>query len=75
MAKPQDPRQTDNQDYSNRDYQKEYADLLKPSVPENPSPSPNPDWKAPGDYIVKFSLYTEIPNSITSTDSSAAAAF
>jgi hypothetical protein len=27
-------------------------------------------WKSPKDFIVKFSLLQEIPNSITSTDTS-----
>jgi hypothetical protein len=28
----------------------------------------DPQWNNPGDFIVKFSLYQETPNSITSTD-------
>ncbi len=27
-----------------------------------------PQWMNPGDFIAKFSLYEETPNSITSTD-------
>ena len=29
-----------------------------------------PQWMNPGDFIIKFSLYEEIPNSITSTNTS-----
>jgi len=29
-----------------------------------------PQWMNPGDFIVKFSLYEETPNSIASTDTS-----
>lgn len=50
-------------------FEKDYNKIMKdftqaPLVPQIPQ------WSAPGDYIVKFSLYQETPNSITSTGTS-----
>jgi hypothetical protein len=48
----------------------EYNEIMKgfqqPTVPVQPV-SP---WTRPNDFIVKFSLYSELPNSITSTETS-----
>ena len=49
-------------------FQKEYADLMKGYVPV---PSPNAwqhtqQWGRPSDYIPKFSIYPEAPNSVAS---------
>ncbi|MDD3875291.1 MAG: hypothetical protein PHT69_01585 [Bacteroidales bacterium] len=46
------------------DYNKIMKDFIKPN-----SPIPQtPQWTNPSDFIVKFSLYQETPNSITSTN-------
>ena len=48
----------------------EYNEIMKgfqyPSIPAQPVPQ----WSNPTDFIVKFSLYQESPNSITSTETS-----
>jgi hypothetical protein len=48
----------------------DYAEIMKgfqyPTVPTQPVPQ----WSNPTDFIVKFSLYQESPNSITSTETS-----
>ncbi len=51
-------------------FQKQYKKIMKDYHPTIPI-SNTPQWSNPGDYIVKFSLYKDSPNSITSTDSSA----
>jgi len=38
-----------------------------PGIPSQPVPQ----WSNPTDFIIKFSLYQESPNSITSTETSA----
>ncbi len=48
------------------DYYKIMKDLQKQIMPIVPIPQ----WTNPGDFIIKFSLYQEIPNSNTSTDTS-----
>ncbi len=48
------------------DYSKLMKDYRKPNVPF----SPPHEWANPGDFIIKFSLYQDSPNSITSTDTS-----
>lgn len=51
-------------------FEKEYNEIMKgfnfPTVPDQPTPQ----WSNPADFIVKFSLYQESPNSITSTETS-----
>lgn len=51
-------------------FEKDYNEIMKSfqnqSVPFNQTPQ----WTKPTDFIVKFSLYQETPNSITSTDTS-----
>ncbi len=50
-------------------FEKDYNNLMKDFQFQNNLPSPPaPEWKNPGDFIIKFSLYQESPNSITSTD-------
>lgn len=49
-------------------FEKDYNNIVKDfhlqSIPiEQPI-----QWAKPGDFLVKFSLYQETPNSITSTD-------
>jgi hypothetical protein len=49
-------------------FEKDYEKIMK-SFQRQSSPIPqNPQWTNPNDFIVKFSLYQETPNSITSTD-------
>jgi hypothetical protein len=49
-----------------KDYDKIMKDFQKQDTPfTNP-----PQWINPGDFIVKFSLYQDSPNSITSTNTS-----
>ena len=49
----------------------EYNEIMKgfqyPSLPSQQIPQ----WSNPSDFIIKFSLYQESPNSITSTETSA----
>ena len=49
--------------------EKDYKEVMKGFEYSNYL-NPLPQWSAPGDYIVKFSLYQEVPNSITSTNTS-----
>ena len=49
------------------DYEKIMRDFQKQ---DNPSLPQTPQWTNQGDFIIKFSLYQETPNSITSTDTS-----
>jgi hypothetical protein len=50
-----------------QDYSKDYNKIMNGFQPQAPVPI-TPQWINPGDFIVKFSLYQEIPNSITSTN-------
>ena len=51
--------------------EKEYNEIMKGfQYPIMPS-QPIPQWSNPTDFLVKFSLYQESPNSITSTETSA----
>ena len=47
-----------------------YSKIMKGFQKLSPNYSHTPQWKNPGDFIIKFSLYQESPNSITSTDTS-----
>lgn len=47
--------------------EKDYKEIMK-GFEYSDNLNPTPQWSAPGDYIVKFSLYQETPNSITSTN-------
>ncbi len=50
-----------------KSFEKDYNEIMKEALKQT-APPPTPQWTNPGDYIVKFSLYEETPNSITSTD-------
>lgn len=50
--------------------EKEYEELMKDFENQNIPFQTTPQWTSPNDYIVKFSLYQEMPNSITSTETS-----
>ena len=45
----------------------DYKKIMKQSYIDK-TPVVVPQWVNPGDYIVKFTLYQETPNSITSTE-------
>lgn len=49
-------------------FEEDYNKVMKDFDKQNISIPQNPQWINPGDFIVKFSLYQESPNSITSTD-------
>ena len=49
--------------------EKEYSEIIKNFESLNlPFVPIQPQWNGPNDFLVKFSLYQETPNSITSTD-------
>ena len=50
--------------------EEEYNKIMKDFQKQNTPLSQTPQWTNPGDFIIKFSLYKEMPNSITSTDTS-----
>ena len=52
-------------------FEKEYAKFMKGYNFNNQLPNQGLQWTRPNDIIVKFSLYQETPNSITSTETSA----
>lgn len=49
-----------------KSFEKEYNEIMKGY--QNSPNTQTPQWSKPDDFIVKFSLYQETPNSITSTD-------
>lgn len=51
-------------------FEEDYEIIMKDIKKEDLPIDQNPQWTNPSDYIIKFSLYQEIPNSITSTDTS-----
>lgn len=51
-------------------FEVEYNDLMKEYQIPNVPVSPLLQWTKPSDFLVKFSLYQETPNSITSTETS-----
>ena len=53
-----------------KSFEKDYDQIMKGIQKQNAPFSQTPQWANPGDFIVKFSLYEETPNSITSTDTS-----
>ncbi|HRH66234.1 MAG TPA: hypothetical protein PLU53_08055 [Bacteroidia bacterium] len=57
-----------------QNYEKEYNQLMTGFQPSLPSQN-SPQWINTGDFIAKFSLYKESPNSISSTDTSVTTAF
>lgn len=59
---------SDNNEKSS--FEKDYNEIMKGFQYPNIPVIPTPQWTKPSDFIVKFSLYQESPNSITSTDTS-----
>jgi hypothetical protein len=51
-------------------FEEEYNKIMKDFQKQDAPIAQNPQWINPGDFIIKFSLYQETPNSITSTDTS-----
>jgi hypothetical protein len=49
-------------------FEKDYHEIMKGLQNQNTPFIQTPQWTNPNDFIVKFSLYQETPNSITSTD-------
>jgi hypothetical protein len=49
-------------------FEKEYNEIMNGFQNQNVYINQTPQWTNPNDFIVKFSLYQESPNSITSTD-------
>jgi hypothetical protein len=49
-------------------FEKDYKEIMKDFQNQNTALIQTPQWTNPNDFIVKFSLYQESPNSITSTD-------
>ena len=56
-------------------FENDYNKIMRDFQKQNPPIPQTPQWTNPGDFIVKFSLYEETPNSITSTDTSVIANF
>lgn len=52
-----------------QNYEKEYNKIMTGFQQVTPLPV-TPQWINPGDFIIKFSLYQETPNSFTSTNTS-----
>ena len=51
-------------------FEKDYDKVMKGFQKQNTPIAQTPQWTNPSDFIIKFSLYQETPNSITSTDTS-----
>ena len=51
-------------------FEKEYNIIMKDIQDQDIHVNKNQQWTSPNDFIIKFSLYKETPNSITSTDTS-----
>lgn len=49
-------------------FEKDYNEIIKGYQNQNPYINQSSQWTSPNDFIAKFSLYQETPNSITSTD-------
>jgi hypothetical protein len=52
-------------------FEEDYNMIMKDFQKENSLIAQTPQWANPNDYIIKFSLYQETPNSITSTETAA----
>jgi hypothetical protein len=48
--------------------EKDYSEIMKDFQTQEIPFTQTPQWSNPNDFIVKFSLYEETPNSITSKD-------
>jgi len=53
-----------------KSFEKDYKKIMKDFQTQDAPITHVPQWTRPGDFIIKFSLYQETPNSITSTDTS-----
>lgn len=51
-------------------FEKDYDKIMKDFQKQDATFANHPQWISPGDFIVKFSLYQDSPNSITSTNTS-----
>ncbi|MBU0486616.1 MAG: hypothetical protein KKD31_01530 [Bacteroidetes bacterium] len=49
-------------------FEREYQEIMTGFQQQESFLTPKHQWNNPNDFIVKFSLYQETPNSITSTD-------
>lgn len=49
-------------------FEQDYKKIIKESDDGNANILPNTQWSRPGDYIVKFTLFQDLPRSITSSD-------
>ena len=48
--------------------EKDYSEIMKDFQTQEIPFTQTPQWSKPSDFIVKFSLYKETPNSVTSKD-------
>lgn len=55
-------------DKKQKAFEIDYNEIMKNFQNHNTPLPQTPQWSNPNDFIVKFSLYQETPNSITSTD-------
>lgn len=55
-------------DKKQKTFEADYNKIMKISQNQHAPITPLPQWSNPNDFLVKFSLYQETPNSITSTD-------
>ena len=55
-------------DKKQQTFEKDYNSIMKNFQNQNAPFPQTSQWSNPTDFIVKFSLYQETPNSITSTD-------
>jgi hypothetical protein len=51
-------------------FEEDYKKIMKNFQKQNTPYFQQPQWTNSGDFIIKFSLFQDIPNSITSTDTS-----
>jgi hypothetical protein len=51
-------------------FEEDYNKIMKDFQIQNAPYFQYPQWKNSNDFIIKFSLFQEMPNSITSTDTS-----
>lgn len=57
-----------SKDENKNAFEKEYNEIMNGFQNQIVHINQNAQWTNPSDFIVKFSLYQETPNSITSTD-------
>jgi hypothetical protein len=49
-------------------FKESYNNIMKGFQEKSQNFTQTPQWASPGDFITKFSLYQELPHSITSSD-------